>query len=285
MVIHTCTICKREFNKKSHYIFHITKKKIPCIQTDININKENNILHQQQKFCTEIAPITIKNKKDDNDDNYINNINIEHHKDNKKEHSCIICKKAFTRESSLKRHLLSRCKTINNKINIECDKNNDNNDNNILKIVSELKEENNELKKTIMELAINAKASNTNNGIIKTDNSTNNTNTNNINNQVNGNITTNNIKIEFGKEDLDKISNDFFIKTLVNYSGAAIPSKIIEGIHFNPEFKEFMNVFISDISRNKAMVFDGKTWNVITEDIVKKYLNNTYYVYGLEQTK
>jgi hypothetical protein len=31
--------------------------------------------------------------------------------------------------------------------------------------------------------------------------------------------------------------------------------------------------------------FDGKTWNVITEDIIKKYLNNTYYVYGLEQTK
>jgi hypothetical protein len=31
--------------------------------------------------------------------------------------------------------------------------------------------------------------------------------------------------------------------------------------------------------------FDGKTWNVITEDVIKKYLNNTYYVYGLEQTK
>lgn len=31
--------------------------------------------------------------------------------------------------------------------------------------------------------------------------------------------------------------------------------------------------------------FDGKTWNVITEDIIKKYLNNSYYVYGLEQTK
>jgi len=31
--------------------------------------------------------------------------------------------------------------------------------------------------------------------------------------------------------------------------------------------------------------FDGKTWNIITEDVVKKYLNNTYYVYGLEQTK
>lgn len=31
--------------------------------------------------------------------------------------------------------------------------------------------------------------------------------------------------------------------------------------------------------------FDGKTWNVITEDTIKKYLNNSYYVYGLEQTK
>ncbi len=31
--------------------------------------------------------------------------------------------------------------------------------------------------------------------------------------------------------------------------------------------------------------FDGKTWNIITEDTVKRYLNNSYYVYGLEQTK
>jgi len=92
---------------------------------------------------------------------------------------------------------------------------------------------------------------------------------NNIGNQVNCNvITNNNIKIEFGNEDLDKLSNDFFIKTLVNNSGAAIPSKIIEGIHFNPELKEFMNVFISDISRNKAMIHDGKTWNMANVDKV-----------------
>ena len=37
--------------------------------------------------------------------------------------------------------------------------------------------------------------------------------------------------------------------------------------------------------RTIKLEFDGKTWNVITEDIVKKYLNNSYYVYGLEQTK
>lgn len=37
--------------------------------------------------------------------------------------------------------------------------------------------------------------------------------------------------------------------------------------------------------RTIKLEFDGKTWNVITEDVIKKYLNNTYYVYGLEQTK
>jgi len=39
------------------------------------------------------------------------------------------------------------------------------------------------------------------------------------------------------------------------------------------------------LGRTIKLEFDGKTWNVITEDVVKKYLNNTYYVYGLEQTK
>lgn len=42
--------------------------------------------------------------------------------------------------------------------------------------------------------------------------------------------------------------------------------------------------FISN-GRTIKVEFDGKTWNIITEDIIKKYLNNTYYVYGLEQTK
>ena len=31
--------------------------------------------------------------------------------------------------------------------------------------------------------------------------------------------------------------------------------------------------------------FYGKTWNVITEDSIQEYLNNSYYIYGLEQTK
>jgi hypothetical protein len=122
---------------------------------------------------------------------------------------------------------------------------------NLTKIIMTLKEEKNNPSNL---------TTNVNNGAID------NTNINNqVNNQVNGNVTTN-IKIEFGKEDLSKISNDFFIKTLLNSSGALIPSKIIEGIHFNPGLTEFMNVFISDYSRNKAMIFDGKTWNMANAD-------------------
>lgn len=42
--------------------------------------------------------------------------------------------------------------------------------------------------------------------------------------------------------------------------------------------------FIAD-GKTIKLEFDGKTWNIITEDIVKRYLNRFYYVYGLEQTK
>lgn len=48
--------------------------------------------------------------------------------------------------------------------------------------------------------------------------------------------------------------------------------------------KEDARNFIAN-GKTIKLEFDGKTWNVITEDILKKYLNNTYYLYGLEQTK
>ena len=182
---------------------------------------------------------------------------------------CNYCDRTFTQSGSLNRHLTQRCTVKKEE----------------LKKIDKDEEEKNELKKMILTLQeqvtkLNQVVSNldktnpsnlmNNNGTIDNSNNTNNNTNNNINNQVNyqlnGNITTNNIKIEFGKEDLSKISNDFFIKTLLNSSGALIPSKIIEGIHFNPEFKEFMNVFISDFSRNKAMIYDGKTWNIANAD-------------------
>jgi len=42
--------------------------------------------------------------------------------------------------------------------------------------------------------------------------------------------------------------------------------------------------FIAE-GRTLKIEFDGKSWNVITEDIIKTYLDKKYYVYGLEQAK
>lgn len=158
-------------------------------------------------------------------------ISCEHEEGN----TCYYCKQVFSTNSSLKRHLKSRCKYANSK-------------NNLMQLLLKQQEQIKKLGDVVSNF-INTteiqKVVNNNNGTI---------------NQVNQ--VTNNIRIEFGKEDLSKISNDFLIKTLINSSGALIPSKIIEGIHFNPQFREFMNVCISDLARNKAMIYDGTQWNI-----------------------
>lgn len=242
MVNYNCEKCGKQFNQKCHYDVHMNRKKI-CNA----IIKVNDVLIDDKQIRNSFK------------------INIEKN-EIKKEFECVVCGMTFTRAGSLKRHLVQSCSKIE-----------DTNKLDFVKIVNELKEQNNELKKMVMQLINNNKNDNINNGTIingniKTNASTNNINNqvnDKVNNQVNGNVTTNNnIKIEFGKEDLSKLSNDFFIKTLINSSGAAIPCKIIEGIHFNLELKENMNVYITDGSRNKAMVHDGKQWNIANADEV-----------------
>jgi hypothetical protein len=262
MVNYNCIKCNKVFKQKGHLIYHINKKR-PC-KEEINVNNITiNGLDDVLAPTVHIDALSYgANISYNNDDEEDNNVNIKNKIMIDKEHKCIICNSEFTRASSLKRHLLKNCKKIN-------DDKKENKDeqtqtilmlqekiNNLTQYVMTLKDDKTTIKNLTNNNAPidNSNTTNVNNGI-----------NNNINKQVN-NVT--NIKIEFGKEDLDKISNDFFIKTLVNFSGAAIPSKIIEGIHFNPEFKEFMNVFITDISRNKAMVFDGKTWNIANADEV-----------------
>ena len=37
MVVHTCPSCKKEFNKKSTYDYHVQNKKSPCEKNDVLI--------------------------------------------------------------------------------------------------------------------------------------------------------------------------------------------------------------------------------------------------------
>ena len=176
-----------------------------------------------------------------------------HNSDNIKYNVCEHCNKSFSRNSSLKRHIENNCKEALTKV-----KNNIDNTNEILelkKMVNVLLEKNNKLNETC-----NNNNNNNNN------NSNNNNVTNKIKKQFNNQLNNTNIKIdkiEFGKEDLDKLSDAFYINTLMNYSGAIIPSKIIEGIHFNLSLEENMNVYISDMSRNETMVYNGDKWIVM----------------------
>jgi hypothetical protein len=49
------------------------------------------------------------------------------------------------------------------------------------------------------------------------------------------------------------------------YEGFTL-KRAYEEAHFNPDLKENMNVYISDVSRNKAMIHDGKKWNIANAD-------------------
>ena len=270
MVTYSCTKCSKEFNQKCHLITHLNKKR-PCTDDTykqyIIKDKDIDVLNVKVspnapktiKKCTKNTNITEINKEVyNNNDIYIKEQNELNINENNIKYVCNICNMSFTRASSLKRHNDGRCKKA---LKLEKDKDEKEE---LKKMILMLQEQVTKLNQTVANLD-KTNVSNLTNNSGTIDNKIN----NQVNNQLNGNVTTNNIKIEFGKEDLSKISNDFFIKTLLNSSGALIPSKIIQRIHFNSEFQEFINVFISDFSRNKAMIYDGKTWNIAkTDEIV-----------------
>jgi len=288
MVVYSCPKCQQIFERKSTYINHVEKRKTSCSKNTNNmiinppkLHQDDYTdppkLHQNIKNIHQYNADVIDDNNNNNNNNYINMI-VNDDIIIITKYKCESCKKYFSRSDVLKKHL-GRCK-VHKEENKEKEE--------IYKMlltqqtqINTLINENSKLNDLVVKLAENnthtlTNAHNTTTDSNNTNNTNNTTNTNNgsiaTNNGTmatnNGNITTNNIKIEFGKEDLDKISNDFFIKTLLNFSGAAIPSKIIEGIHFNPELKEFMNVFITDMSRNKAMIHDGNKWNIANADEV-----------------
>jgi hypothetical protein len=118
-----------------------------------------------------------------------------------------------------------------------------------LKLMSEryieLEKNNKELKKTNEKLQTKV------NKIV-------NKNTQNITN--NTIINNNGVKlVNFGSEDLDKISHNVFIET-IRSQGAGLYNKAIEGIHFNKDYPENQNIYISDINRGKVMIYKDEKW-------------------------
>jgi hypothetical protein len=117
----------------------------------------------------------------------------------------------------------------------------------------ELEKNNTELKKT------NEKLQNKVNKIVNKNKITN-TNTNSNNKITNTVINNPTIKlVNFGSEDLDKISYNVFIDTIKS-QGAALYNKALEGIHFNKDHPENQNIYISDFNRDKVMIYRDEKW-------------------------
>ena len=107
---------------------------------------------------------------------------------------------------------------------------------------------------------------------------------NNVSNDMSTNISnTNNIvMVNFGKEDLGMIDRQHFMKIVRNsqITGVRIPEEVLKIIHFNPQYPQLSNIYISDINREKCMVYDGGEWKLSSNDkipeIIDKVVMYTY---------
>ena len=257
MVVYICETCKKEFNKKSNYLNHIENKKKPCLHNKLILHQKTPKCTKNAPKCTEKSVFSIQNIKQ-----------TEYNDTNKDDYICNFCKTSFTRSTTLKRHLLERCKIRKEEIREKeaifqelLQQNMILKDQNV-KLNNQLLEQN----KLIIELLVKDNK-NGNNKNIKNQN---------IKNQNNGII--NNIIIQYGKEDLSKIDDKVFLDAFLKSSGAKIPEKIIEGIHFNSKYPEFKNIYISDINREKVMIYNGIDWiltpsNNITSNLLERSID------------
>ncbi len=286
MVIHTCPKCKKEFNKKSHYLQHINKK-TSCqaiIQNNSNNlqNNSNNLQNNSNNLQINSNNLQINsNNLQINSNNLQNNLkkikdeSVIHNSivSNKEDLTNIICKycfKTFSRISNLHRHQKeNRCKVIK----LENEKkqtiyNNLVEDEEYRLKIDKILKENEEYKQTI--LLMQKKYEELNNSFNTRIAEEVKKNTQNItnNNTVVQNINITPVKLNaFGKENLKDIKYDELMKIISDSSqtGRYCFNRLIDLIHFNNKLPENQNVYMPDYNRGKFMYFNGVQWQ-LTQD-------------------
>lgn len=242
MVLYICKKCNKEFTRKSNYLSH-TDRKYPCVNKVIS---NVFIVSQNDKNSA---------KKDVNStkihQNITNNASVD-------DLTCKYCFKVFARKDSLKKHISSRCKVkkqddINKEISANelIEKNKLIEDNKLAEKYNKLLEEHNKLLKKQISKSKTCKKNIQNN-------------VQNIQNNIQNNI---NIQItQFGKEDLKEIDDKHYLKIINDnkISGSKFITEMVKSIHFNPLYPRFHNIYISDINREKCMIYDGKDWKLLT---------------------
>ncbi len=202
--------------------------------------EEEKIVNQTQKELKKISIEKIQyNFKEttmqDQMSFLINQIKILNNKLDEQKHESLKQQLKFKKEIDIqKNNTENKIKLMTNRY-IELEKNN-----------IELKKSNEKLQTKMNKIVSKNKITNTN------------TNSNNIitNTFINNPI----IKlVNFGSEDLQKISHNIFIDT-IRTQGAGLYNKAIEGIHFNKDYPENQNIYISDINRGKVMIYKDEKW-------------------------
>jgi hypothetical protein len=291
MVEYPCLKCGMIFNKMSNYKRHLNKK-FNCLQDKNNFNVCTNV-HKNAEIESskknDIEPIKndIEINTELNDLNELSGVGC----------SCGFCKKMFYSSSTLNRHLKLYCRVKKQqdeekenifKMLLEKDKIKD-------KQINLLIEQNQMLLKKIDDLTKNIpkqtvknakksvlpiksirsiKSNNTN-----TNNNTSNTNLNSNNsinsNNINSNNTQNIVMVNFGKEDLSIIDKKIYIDRVVKkpITGVKIPEEILKLIHFNPDYPQHSNIYISDINREKCMVFEDGEWKLSPVDKIPEIID------------
>lgn len=249
MVLYKCMRCQKNYKDKTEYTRHVNRKN-PC---KINTEKQMESSNQNQSFIDQ------RSKKMNEREKY----------------TCFYCKNEFTNKSNLNRHVNIYCRTKKQHEMEKKDKYNElierieNNEKIFEKKIKNNEEEIKELRNQLNEEKIKNQKLNqiihkqTNTNTIKG-------NQNNVEGDQN-NITLN--LIAFGREDMDKIDTKYILAALKR--GISSVPVITDNIHFNSQYPEFSNVYISNMNQKYAMIYDGKEWilkdkNEIIDDIYEK---------------
>ena len=279
MVKRICQKCNAVFERKSNYEFHINRK-FDCVKNTNNKTEENNVF-QNFPNLSKTFPNLSKTFQKNLDDNFFNNKNekciTEDGMVNTK-FNCCYCLKTYSSKGNMVKHL-KICKVK---------KENDEQKENIFKLLLEKdkqhkeelklhKEEVDELKKQNKLLIDKIDKLITRNSNINHNQQITNTNSNNtINNQTNNTQNNNIVMVNFGKEDLSIIDERLFIEKIVkknNISGVKIPDEVLKIIHFNPQYPQLSNIYISDINREKCMVYEDGEWKLSNFDNIPQIMD------------
>ncbi len=227
----------------------------------------SNILNFDLENSKNLTGLLISNN---NLSNLINPINSN----NSSSFYCSYCNKCYSSKYNLSRHINDSCKIK---------KDRDNEKENIFKLLLKKDKKNKENKERIEKLEkqnkilmdkidklinikSNPKSSKTINNNQKITNNIQNNNTQN--NQI--------IMVNFGKEDLSIIDEKLFIDRIVKkplLSGVKIPDEVLKLIHFNDMYPQLSNIYISDINRDKCMVFEDNEWKLSNIDNIPQIMD------------